>query len=85
MAGILTEWPSKRGPITKIMQSDGCKGDQDPLAVGRWYEFQEFGCHLGNLGLGAVGTLTVTTQHHLKGAALADRSEINFLPWACGY
>ena len=46
----MTEWPSKRGPITKIMPSDGCKGDTVPLAVGKWYDFHEFGCHLGNVG-----------------------------------
>ena len=26
MARKMTEWPSKRGPITKIMPSDGCIG-----------------------------------------------------------
>ena len=35
----------------KIMPSDGCKGDTIPLAVGKWYDFHEFGCHLGNVGL----------------------------------
>ena len=29
----MTEWPSKRGPITKIMPSDGCIGDTVPW---RW-------------------------------------------------
>ena len=33
MARKMTEWPSKRGPITKIMPSDGCKGDTAPW---RW-------------------------------------------------
>ena len=51
MARRLTEWPSKRGPIPKIMPSDGCKGDTVPLAVGRLYNFHKFGCHLGNVGL----------------------------------
>ena len=51
MARQVTEWPSKRGPITKIIPTDGCKGDISPLAVGKWYDFHEFGCHLGNLGL----------------------------------
>ena len=37
MARKMTEWPSKRGPITKIMPSDGCIGDTVPLAVGKWY------------------------------------------------
>ena len=51
MARKMTEWPSKRGPITKIMPSDGCIGDTVPLAVGKWYEFHEFGWHMGNVGL----------------------------------
>ncbi len=51
MARNMTEWPSKRGPITKIMPSDGCKGDTVPLAVGKWNDFHEFGWHLGNVGL----------------------------------
>ena len=48
MAGNLAKWPSKREPVTKIMPSDGCKGDTVPLAMGQWYDFHEFGCHLGN-------------------------------------
>ena len=51
MARKMTEWPSKRGPITKIMPSDGCIGDTAPLAVGKWYEFHEFGWYMGNVGL----------------------------------
>jgi hypothetical protein len=51
MTRKMTEWPSKRGPITKIMPSDGCKGDTVPLAVDQGYDFHEFGCHLGNVGL----------------------------------
>ena len=31
MARETTKWPSNRGPITKIMPSDGCKGDAVPL------------------------------------------------------
>ena len=50
MTRKMTEWPSKRGPITKIMPSDGCKGDAVPLALNRRYSFREFGCHLGNVG-----------------------------------
>ena len=52
MARKMTEWPSKRGPITKIMPSDGCIGDTVPLAVGKWYDFHEFGWYMGNVGLG---------------------------------
>ncbi len=47
----MTEWPSKRGPIPKIMPSDGCKGDTVPSVVRLWYNFHECGCHLGNVGL----------------------------------
>ena len=54
MARKMTEWPSKRGPITKIMPSDGCIGDTVPLAVGKWYDFHEFGWHMGNVGLDDV-------------------------------
>ena len=50
MARKMIERPSKRGPITKIMPSDGCKGDTVPLTVGKWYDFHEFGWHLGNVG-----------------------------------
>ncbi len=50
MAENLVKWPSKRGPITKIMPSDGCKGDTVPVAVGKWYDSHEFGWHLGNVG-----------------------------------
>ncbi len=49
MAGNLGKWPSKRGPISKFRPSDGCRRDAVPLAVGRWYDFPEFGCHLGNV------------------------------------
>ena len=51
MARKMTEWPSKRGPLTKIMPSDGCIGDTVPLAVGKWYDFHEFGWYMGNVGL----------------------------------
>ena len=59
MARKMTEWPSKRGPITKIMPSDGCIGDTVPLAVGKWYEFHEFGWHMGNVGLTPSGAETL--------------------------
>ena len=57
MARKMTEWPSKRGPITKIMPSDGCIGDTVPLAVGKWYEFHEFGWYMGNVGFDFVDKL----------------------------
>jgi hypothetical protein len=59
MAGKVTEWPSNRGPISKIWQSDGCNGDTVPLAVRQWYNFHSVGCHLGNVGLDGVGKAEV--------------------------
>ena len=50
MARKMTEWPSKRGPITKIMPSDGCIGDTVPLAVEKWYDFHKLGWYMGNVG-----------------------------------
>ena len=43
--------PSKRGPIAKIVPSDVYKRAAVPLAVEQWYNFRDFGCHLGNVGL----------------------------------
>ena len=50
MARKMTEWPSKRGSVTKIIPSDGCKEDTAVLALALWYDFQEFGWYLGNVG-----------------------------------
>jgi hypothetical protein len=47
-------WPSKRGPITNIMQSIGCNRGTVPVAVGQWYNFYEFGCYLGNVELKVI-------------------------------
>ena len=57
MARETTKWPSTRWPITKIMSSDGCNGNRVPLEMGPWYDFREFGCHLGNVGLNAFRLL----------------------------
>ena len=54
MARETTKWPSTRWPITKIMSSDGCNGNRVPLEMGPWYDFREFGCHLGNVGYKVV-------------------------------
>ncbi len=51
MVRKMTAWPSKRGPITKIMLPEGVKGDAAPLALGWCYDFHEVGGHLGNVGL----------------------------------
>ena len=75
MARKMTEWPSKRGPITKIMPSDGCIGDTVPLAVGKWYEFHEFGWHMGNVGLVIAKHMKIPT--YLVFDADADKPEKN--------
>ena len=51
MAENLGKWPSKRGPISEIMPSDGCGRDAVPLAVEWWYDFLEIEGYLGNVGL----------------------------------
>ena len=73
MARKMTEWPSKRGPITKIMPSDGCIGDTVPLAVGKWYDFHEFGWYMGN-----VGSIISCVEIAMKTAALLKIT--TFLP-----
>ncbi len=35
--------------ISYSHNDDGCEVDTVPLAVGRWYDFHEFGWHLGNV------------------------------------
>ena len=50
MTTKLVEWPSERRPIAKIMHPEVYKGDNISLVVGKWYDFDEFGCHLGNVG-----------------------------------
>ena len=73
MARKMTEWPSKRGPITKIMPSDGCIGDTVPLAVGKWYDFHEFGWYMGNVGQGNKARSKVRARvEHVFGAQSND-------------
>ena len=60
----MTEWPSKRGRITKIVPSDGCGRDAVPLVVERWYDFHGFGCHLGNVGYVNVSPNTKKSSGH---------------------
>jgi hypothetical protein len=47
--GNLGKWPSNRGLISKIRPSNGCGRDAVPWAVEWWYDFPEFGRHLGNV------------------------------------
>ncbi len=49
MAGKVTEWPSNRGPISKIWSSDGCKGNTVLSTVIRGYDLRKPGGHLGNI------------------------------------
>ena len=79
MARKMTEWPSKRGPITKIMPSDGCIGDTVPLAVGKWYDFHEFGWYMGNVGLFgsfAVKHSTITDELIFRQLGISGRLPI---------
>ncbi len=46
----MAEWPSTRGPVAKIMPSDGCKGGTVPMAAGKWYYYHGFGWYPGNVG-----------------------------------
>ena len=60
MARKMTEWPSKRGPITKIMPSDACIGDTVPLAVGKsTTDFHEVGWYMGNVGCGVTPVVQI--------------------------
>ena len=72
MARKMTEWPSKRGPITKFMPSDGCIGDTVPLAVGKWYDFHEFGWYMGNVG--SMIRISTTLKCRLKAATMPSES-----------
>ncbi len=74
MAGKMTEWPSKRGPIAKIVPWDGCKGDAVPLTVVKLYDFHEFGWHLGDVGLIAFG-LAFRTAVREPGVRRSQRSQ----------
>ena len=78
MARKMTEWPSKRGPITKIMPSDGCIGDTVPLAVGKWYDFHEFGWYMGNVGL--VPTITEGSHVGRSWASLRLGARLEVMP-----
>ena len=72
MAENLGKWPSGREPISKIRPSDGCGRDAVPLAVGRWYEFHGFGCHLENVGFIPHSPVALHEVAHLFGALVAE-------------
>ena len=76
MARKMTEWPSKRGPITKIMPSDGCIGDTVPLAVGKWYDFHEFGWYMGNVGLSLFMMFSHNTISRFNGIRASHRLRV---------
>ncbi len=73
MARETTKWPSTRWPITKIMSSDGCNGNRVPLEMGPWYDFREFGCHLGNVGLGIDASCRSADRRRLSAEKAAHR------------
>jgi len=50
MAEKLAKWSSKRGLISKIRPSDGCRRDTVPSTVVRGYDLRKSGGHLGNVG-----------------------------------
>ena len=71
MAENLAKWRSGRGPFSKIMPSEVCKGDSAPLALGLWYDFHEVECHLGNIGLtGVRGCVMADTGEKTRSAEL---------------
>ena len=53
MAEKLAKWSSKRGLISKIRPSDGCRRDTVPSTVVRGYDLRKLGGHLGNVDLSA--------------------------------
>ncbi len=65
MVKNLGKWPSKRGPISKIRPSDGCKGNTVPSTVVRGYDLRKLGGHLGNVGLGRSFDVLANNQRTL--------------------
>jgi hypothetical protein len=53
MARKMTEWASKCGLITKIMQSDGCGGKTITTVAQFEYDRHGFEGYLGNVGSNA--------------------------------
>ncbi len=49
-AGELPERRIERGPITKIMPSDGCRWNAVLFAAESKYDFRELGAYLGKIG-----------------------------------
>ncbi len=60
MARKMTEWPSKRGPITKIMPSDGCKGGYSSLGGGPVVRFPRIWMSSGKYRLSMMRALILT-------------------------
>ena len=67
----MTEWPFKRGAISKIRSSDGRGRDAVLLAVKRWYDFAEFGVIWG---ISARTGMPSTEGVHLRMGDQAEHS-----------
>jgi hypothetical protein len=77
MVEYLSEWPFKRGEISKIRPSDGCKEDGVPLAVDQWYDFPEFGGYLGNVGSEGDQRLTQPPQRRPRALCLDNIRQLH--------
>ncbi len=62
MTTNLAKWAPNNGQIIKSGLSDGRRGDTVPLAVGKRYDFHEFGWYMGNVGLGKHEKSLLLTQ-----------------------
>jgi hypothetical protein len=73
MAEYMGDWLCKRRPISKIRPSDSRGVDAVLLVVERWYDFPEFGCHLGNSN--KVAAMQVDSDWDALRARLAQLQE----------
>ena len=47
--------------------------EQSSLEMGPWYDFREFGCHLGNVGLGIDASCRSADRRRLSAEKAAHR------------
>ena len=50
MVEYFAKWRPELDQPAKVVASEGCEGYGVPMAVDQQYDFQEIGCHLGNVG-----------------------------------